>query len=355
MPAEHGRRQSPCHHGVFQERQSWQRGEVFGNHGDKQHQKAARTAFRQRPASGVIDVDLPALQGCNNRFGKLSVRGYKRRGLFRRFQNLAHGKRNDIRLDRAVWRGNHTQARQRIPPQFRMCAAKLAPVGGQGSRLEYLTHQRLTQQGRLRHVSTMGPWLYITRGQRQTVQQHRQLMLRVAGILTDILPVIRRRGIEARQHDMPVWQGRNTADQFTRGSKGTGGTGDDNQILRRCITPNRAAQAQQPVAPVGGINFAAILENLRPPVDQNGQQCQNILPMGRKPVGKKIAQLCWRGISVAKRIQQPAEGFCQHHRLRRCRRHAAKRKAAQQTRQRQLPPQWIDRRRAQAVNFRDDQ
>ena len=127
------------------------------------------------------------------------------------------------------------------------------------------------------------PWGHgctFTRGQRQTVQQPRQLMLRVAGILTDILPVIRRRGIEARQHDMPVWQGRNTADQFTRGSKGTGGAGDDNQILRRCITLNRAAQAQQPVAPVGGINFAAILENLRPPVGQNGQQCQNILPMG---------------------------------------------------------------------------
>ena len=111
----------PLHEGCFRTPKRL-KGEVFGNHGDKQHQKA-HTACRQRPASGSSTLICQRCRAVITASASCRSRLQAPRS-FRRFQNLAHGKRNDIRLDRAVWRGNHTQARQRIPPQFRMCAAK---------------------------------------------------------------------------------------------------------------------------------------------------------------------------------------------------------------------------------------
>ena len=56
----------------------------------------------------------------------------------------------------------------------------------------------------------------------KSVEKHRQLMLRMAGVTLDFRPVVGGAVIEARQHHMSVRQRRDTGDQLARGGKGAG-------------------------------------------------------------------------------------------------------------------------------------
>ena len=201
---------------MFQKPQRGQGRKILGNHPHKQHQKPACTAFRQGPASRVISINTPSLQRRNDRLGKLPVGGNQCCSLLWLFQHFAHGKCDYIRLCGAIWGFEHRQPGQRVTAQIRVGAAKLPPVSGQSCRFEGLAHQCAPHRGLRALADRMRPRQHIARHHIKAVQKHRKLVLRVSGIIANMLPVIAGGIVQPRQHHMAVWQVNNTPNQFAR-------------------------------------------------------------------------------------------------------------------------------------------
>ena len=265
--------------GMLQEGKGRHRREVGRQHGDKTFQIAAGRTLRQRPAGRIIHLDPPALQRRDHRLGKLPVRRHQRGCPAGSFQHLAHGKGDDRRLVGPCFTINEGQPVKRVATKLGLGRAKLPPVSRQRRRLEHLAHQRTPPRADLPAAGKIGPVAHRLRRHRQAVEQNRQLVLRMAGFLAHQIPVFRRPPIQPRQHDMPVRQVGNGGDQFTRGGKGTGRSGDHHQLFGRMVAPQPAAQPDKPVAPVGGVDHTLLFKDGRPAVDQDGQQFQYVLPV----------------------------------------------------------------------------
>ena len=226
-----------------------------------------------------------------------------------------------------------------------MGCAKLPPVSCQRRRLEYFAHECTPSRADLCTADKVWPVAHRLGRYLQTAEQDRQLMLRMARFLAHQIPVFHRPAIQPRQHDMPVRQVGNGGDQFTRGSKGAGRSGNHHQLFGRMVAPQPATQPDKPVAPVGGVDHTLLFKNGGPAVDQDGQQFQDVLPVPRKPVGKKLEKKLRRRIRIAEGIKEPAERLGKLHGLWLGRCHVAKAEAAKQARQPQLAAQRVHRRR----------
>ena len=330
---------------MFQEGQCRHRREIRRQHRHKTLQIAACRTLRQRASGGVIHLDPPALQRRDHRLGQLPVRRDKRGGPAGGLQHLAHGKRNQGRLIRSCLAIDDRQPGKGVAAKLWMGVAKPPPVGCQARRLEHLAHQIAAAPADIRRASKAGPVGNRFRHHLEVVQEHRQLMLRMARFLAHQPPVVGGAPIETRQHHMTVRQVRHTGDEFAGGGEGACRARDHDQIFRPALAPQAAAQPHQPVAPVSSVDDALFGKNGRPAVDQDGQERQDILPMAGKPVRQKITELFRRGVGIAQRIKKPGQGFGKPHGLWRGWRHIPEAKPPQQPRQPQLAAKRVHRRR----------
>ena len=281
------------------------------------------------------------MQRRNYRFRQLPVRRNKSRCAFRRFKHLAHGKGDGPGFLGAGCAFDDRQAGQAVAAEMRACLAKTAPVGAERGRLESLAHQ-VTAQGPGTEIDSRRlPDRDPCRFRIQCFQKKRQLVLRMAGVMPDLLPVIGGGTVQPGKHHIPVRQPGDTGDKLARRGEGSGRPCHHDKLLWRITSPCLTTQPDQPVPPVSRVKDAFLFQDRRPAIYENGQQFQNVLPVAREPVGKQFNELFRRCVGIAERIEKPRQRFGKPDRLRRRERGVANPEAGKKPRQPHLAPHRI--------------
>ena len=255
----------------------------------RQPQENRRRSQVQRPAGGIVDLQVPAPKLGRDPAGERPIGRDEDGALAGSFQSAPQAERDDARFlfERGAIDPLDIAERQlqalavfllgESPPGFRRLGR------AQGFREQAPAAGR--RRGRLR------PWplLDLVRPEADAAQQHGHAVLGMDGILLDGGPgLLVPFALEARQHDPAHGQAGDDREQRRGRRDAARRAGGDERGLGRPLAQALGLGRKQAVAPVGRIDGAFGLQHLRPGLGQDLKKIQRVLPMLGMLAGKPL-------------------------------------------------------------------
>ena len=275
-----GRRFAHGRQGMLQQGQQSGRCCLLGDDGGGQAQEHGGRCGGQRPAGGIVDLDIPAPELPGDAARQHAVGRHQSGALARLLQGLAQAERDHPRLllrRRAI--DALDAAQRQLGPGRIDLAGEIAPGPGGRRRAQRLGDQPAAA-GRRRGDALGGPFRHLRRGQAEALQQQGHGMLGMDGIGLDGLPGrLIGLAVQAGQDHPPVGQPGDDRQQGRGRGNAAGGTGGDQRCLRRMACQPLGLGRQQAVAPLGGIQRPLEGQHGRPDLRQDLQEIDRALPM----------------------------------------------------------------------------
>ncbi len=222
------------------------RREPLGGGLGKQPQEGAGRRLVERHAGGIIHRDVPAPKLHRHPPGQAPVRRHQRGRGARHFQLAAHHQGDGERFFGRIGAVDATQAAQGKRPFLAVGRGRqVAPGVGDRRRRQGMGHDLCTAPGRTAQ-SMVGKVGNRLPRDREACEKPGQAVLRMAWIGLDRLPGGRiARPVETGEHDHPLRQPSDDADQVGRRGDRPGRTGDDHRVLRGRRAPRLRLGLQQ--------------------------------------------------------------------------------------------------------------
>ena len=299
-----GARQAERAQRMLEQRQQVDRREARVDHGDQRAQQGRGWRVGQALARRIVDVDLPAPQLGRDAAGEIAIWRYQRRGAAVMLQRFAKRQRDD---DGFLVRRGAVGARHVLERG----GAGLLPLVARLGRPHQLTDQ-LAACGVARAAGPLGDGRALAV---DMVQQLVQAELRMGGV--ELLPTrLVHLAVEARQHDGALRQAGDDFQQLARGGLRAGRTGGDDRHRRRCRLPAVRLGVDRFRAPLQRIGLAALGQDLRPVLADDGEELQRAAPVDGEVAVDQRFQLVERHAVDRQLVEQACEFTRELERLR---------------------------------------
>jgi hypothetical protein len=278
------------HQRVLQQREQGHRREALRRRRGERDQQRPRRRLGERPPRAVVRFDVPTLQVSGNAAGEIAVGRDERGGPLRHLQRLPQSHGDRLRLLGRI--GELERAHTGESPLRRL---QLLPFGGEESGGHGIgdgaaPHRRCVP------AAAPAPPFDFAAPDAHPLQQELQMVLRMrlhrgtaaAGDWIGLmrpqrLPfALRHLRVEARQHHHSPRQPRHRAEQSRHGRRRRGDARGGDETWGRLHGPAFCHRREQPVAALGQVDAAAVLEQGRPVVEDHRQPVQRLLPVQRK-------------------------------------------------------------------------
>ena len=210
----------------------------------QQTKKRARSGSRQRPASGIVDGDVPPPQFCSHAPRQIAIRRHQRAGLPLALQHFAQHQRDDGGFLRGVGRIDKRQSLQPLLDDLRTAVRERPPRIGRRRRPERFAQHHFARR---RRPIAAAPNLHRIPRNPDGLEQLPHSELRMTGIDTVPTGFVQRQ-IESRQNHRTHRQVRNDVQQFRRRRNAAGRTRSDHRSLWRLRPQSLRQRAQRRIA-----------------------------------------------------------------------------------------------------------